>query len=237
MDLPGNAITDTGASDIAEALEDPDRGWAGLTTFRCGSNPYTVMGATQILRSLQTNESLTHLDMGRQKLGPKQGAAVAEALGPNRCLRVLMLEFNSLGDDGARPIGAALAAQAERLHQDPGIASCGGSSYSRGSASPARGGVGGGGSVGSQSGAATVYGGGSVSSGSRGSRGSRGAGGGRRSPGCLQTLGLASNGITNTGAAALVKGAIKGSLTRLFLAMNKVGPSAPAPLPAILAFL
>lgn len=116
LDLPGNQIGDGGARDIAGALagRGGDGGWTGVTTLRLGHNQWGSLGNAALLKSLARNTSLTHLDLSRCALvGAQDGALLAGSLRVNRTLHTLVLEYNALGDAGAKSIAKVCVRRAD----------------------------------------------------------------------------------------------------------------------------
>ena len=95
--LGGNTIGDSGAGALAEALQSPATRFSYLHLDGCH---ISSRGLLILAGALQTNRSLTHLNLGH--LGIRYSAtAIAEALQVNRTLTHLNLTHNNISDTEA----------------------------------------------------------------------------------------------------------------------------------------
>ena len=72
----------------------------------------TAVVAASLAGHVATSGSVTKLNLGRNKLGPEGGRALARAVRASRSLRHLDLSHNQLGAEGARAVAEALQASA-----------------------------------------------------------------------------------------------------------------------------
>ena len=63
-------------------------------------------GAESLGTALETNTTVTNLDLSANKLGPAGAASLATALKTNTTLRYLSLHHNNLGPAGAESLAA-----------------------------------------------------------------------------------------------------------------------------------
>jgi len=70
-----------------------------LTELNLGNNKIGAAGGAAIAKSLKVNSTLTELNLGNNKIGAAGGAAIAESLKVNSTLIQLNLGENQIGDE------------------------------------------------------------------------------------------------------------------------------------------
>jgi len=118
VNLAGNNIGPEGAKKLADSLEDPSGGGAGLLALNLNGNPIGDTGGMAIATMLKTNKKLNNLDVGDCDLGMKSVVSIAAALKgepdvePNLTLQVLNMEnprINSVQEEGVGHVARMLA--------------------------------------------------------------------------------------------------------------------------------
>ena len=102
--LGGNTIGDSGAVALAEALKSPATQLSYLELYRCH---ITTFGVEILAGALQTNRSLTHLNLAGLSIS-SSATALAEALQLNRTLTHLDLSHNQISDTEAIQLAQTL---------------------------------------------------------------------------------------------------------------------------------
>ena len=88
-----------------------------LTAVDLYRNKLGDAGGVQLARALRSNQTLTRLDLGHNSIGVEGGVALGAALAHNRALRALDLYHNELQDGGASAVWAS-------MRQHPLIGQC-----------------------------------------------------------------------------------------------------------------
>ena len=102
--LDGNTIGNSGAVALAEALKSPATQLSYLDLQRCH---ITTFGVEILAGALQTNRSLTHLNLASSRIS-SSATALAEALQLNRTLTHLDLSDNQISDTEAIQLAQTL---------------------------------------------------------------------------------------------------------------------------------
>ena len=102
--LGDNTIGDSGAVALAEALKSPATQLSYLELYRCH---ITTFGVEILAGALQTNRSLTHLNLAMLSIS-SSATALAEALQLNRTLTHLDLSHNQISDTEAIQLAQTL---------------------------------------------------------------------------------------------------------------------------------
>ena len=102
--LRDNTIGDSGAVALAEALKSPSTQLSYLHLAGCN---ITSLGVEILAGALQTNRSLTHLNLSRSSISCS-AIALAVALQLNRNLTHLDLSFNQISDKEAIQLAQTL---------------------------------------------------------------------------------------------------------------------------------
>ena len=113
LDLCGNTIGDSGAEALAEALQSPATQLSYLHLDECH---ITSFGVKILAGALETNQSLTHLNLARLRRISCSATALAEALQLNRTLTHLDLSCSGIGDLGTEAICKALQSNHVTTH-------------------------------------------------------------------------------------------------------------------------
>eukprot|EP00339_Tiarina_fusa_P025541 CAMPEP_0117037982 /NCGR_PEP_ID=MMETSP0472-20121206/26760_1 /TAXON_ID=693140 ORGANISM="Tiarina fusus, Strain LIS" /NCGR_SAMPLE_ID=MMETSP0472 /ASSEMBLY_ACC=CAM_ASM_000603 /LENGTH=1428 /DNA_ID=CAMNT_0004748091 /DNA_START=29 /DNA_END=4315 /DNA_ORIENTATION=- len=108
LDLARNSMSGRGASGVANLLSDPK---CGIETLSLYGNFIGIEGARFIAASLESNATLTDLDIGLNRMRPKGVNAIALALQKNKTLKVLRLKQNFINDKAAMELGEVLQKQ------------------------------------------------------------------------------------------------------------------------------
>ena len=102
--LGGNTIGDSGAEALVEALQSPATQLSYLHLDGCH---ITSFGVKILAGALETNRSLTHLNLARSRISCS-ATALAEALQLNRTLTHLDLSYNQMSDTEAIQLAQTL---------------------------------------------------------------------------------------------------------------------------------
>lgn len=116
IDLRCNNIGDAGARQLAARLANVS---CGVHTLRLWSNRIGIDGVTALAAALQVNQSLTHLDIGKQQcpgsvdggvhgFGDAAICKMADALLYNTTLTAVDMRFSGIADTGAVALAKAL---------------------------------------------------------------------------------------------------------------------------------
>ena len=95
-------VQEEGIDHISRLLESP---YCRIQLLSLKSHCVGDLGAKHLALSLKNNNTLTHLDLERNRIGPHGYEALAAhfrlQVGNNTSLRTLLLSFNRVGDEGA----------------------------------------------------------------------------------------------------------------------------------------
>ena len=104
LDLGDNEIGDSGALSLSEALKVN----SSLTQLSLCNNLIYSSGASSLAEALKVNSSLTQLGLRDNNIGASGASSIAEALKVNSSLTTLGLPWNGIGDSGANSLSEAL---------------------------------------------------------------------------------------------------------------------------------
>ncbi|CBN74609.1 Hypothetical leucine rich repeat protein [Ectocarpus siliculosus] len=122
LNLSGNNMG--GTSDLIASHHHQQRGSAASAAAGVGGSGGEVGGADRltggasVALALDSNNSLTYLDLSWNKIGEINAAPIGLALENNHALRWLSLAGNRLGDQGAFSLGEALGVNCSLTHLD-----------------------------------------------------------------------------------------------------------------------
>ena len=104
LNLFGNGISDAGVSSIAEAIKVNKT----LTDLNLSDNGVSDAGATSIAEAIEVNKTLTHLRLSDNGISDAGVTSIVEAIKVNKTLTSLDLSGNGISDAGATSIAEAI---------------------------------------------------------------------------------------------------------------------------------
>merc|ERR1712137_182827 len=108
LDLSRNNMSGRGASGVSQLLSNPK---CGLETLSLYGNFIGIEGARFIATALESNSTLTDLDLGLNRMRPKGINAIATSIKKNSTLQILRLKQNFINDKSAIELADVLASQ------------------------------------------------------------------------------------------------------------------------------
>ena len=125
--LHGNPLGDQGVTSIVDAILANEA--TAISTLDIGDCGLSDEGATQIARLLESNNTLTDLNISANKMTREGWREISDALKKNVKLRALSLDYNKIGDedlavlaDGFRHSTSlrSVDLEANRIHDEGG---------------------------------------------------------------------------------------------------------------------